>query len=204
MARNIIFQFLSWNVRGLNDPTKCTIIKSVIRNWLSTAIKDQANRCLRWIEWLDRAEDGRVLTDLERNLRPKLKVRYEELCLQDEIKWKQRSRVQWLKAGNANTKFLHIRANCRRNKNYIARLSDGSSTLSSPEPIANHLFSFFSNQLGVEQVFADFINLQMIYSDDCFDLSNLHLPFTLEEVEREDFSCAPEKAPGPDGLPMIF
>lgn len=32
MARNRIFRFLSWNVRGLNDPTKCTIVKSVIRN----------------------------------------------------------------------------------------------------------------------------------------------------------------------------
>lgn len=112
--------------------------------------------------------------------------------------------MQWLKAGDANTKFFHSRANHRRNKNYIARLSDGTSTLSSHETIANHLFSFFSNQLGVEQVSSDSINLQMIYSSECVDLSCLHLPFTLDEVKRTIFSSAPEKAPGPDGLPMFF
>nr|CAD1834076.1 unnamed protein product [Ananas comosus var. bracteatus] len=182
-------------------------IQSALQSWsagFSSAIRDQANLCLRWIEWLDRAEEVRVLSVLERNLRPKLKARYEELCLQDEIKWKQRSRVQWLQAGDANTKFFHMKATGRRNRNYIARLSDGSSTLSSPEPIANHLYSFFSNQLGVERAFTDSINLLMIYNDDRFDLSSLHSPFTLDEVKRTVFSCAPEKAPGPDGLPMIF
>nr|CAD1832650.1 unnamed protein product [Ananas comosus var. bracteatus] len=44
----------------------------------------------------------------------------------------------------------------------------------------------------------------MIYSDDCLDLSSLHSPFTLEEVKTAIFSSAPEKAPGPDGLPMVF
>lgn len=31
MARNRIFHFLSWNVRGLNDQAKCTIVRSIIR-----------------------------------------------------------------------------------------------------------------------------------------------------------------------------
>nr|CAD1831403.1 unnamed protein product [Ananas comosus var. bracteatus] len=58
--------------------------------------------------------------------------------------------------------------------------------------------------LGVEQVSSDSINLQMIYSSECVDLSCLHLPFTLDEVKRMIFSSTPEKAPGPDGLPMFF
>lgn len=32
MARNRIFHFLTWNVRGLNDPSKCAVVKSFIRN----------------------------------------------------------------------------------------------------------------------------------------------------------------------------
>ncbi len=32
MARNRIYRFLSWNVRGLNDSAKCCLIKSFIRN----------------------------------------------------------------------------------------------------------------------------------------------------------------------------
>lgn len=32
MTRNRVFRFFSWNVRGLNDPAKCTIVRSFIRN----------------------------------------------------------------------------------------------------------------------------------------------------------------------------
>ncbi len=32
MARNRLFHFLSWNVRGLNDPVKCSSILALVRN----------------------------------------------------------------------------------------------------------------------------------------------------------------------------
>nr|CAD1816994.1 unnamed protein product [Ananas comosus var. bracteatus] len=171
---------------------------------LSSKIRQQATRCLLWIDWLDKAEERRILTTLERCLRPRLKVRYEELCLQDELKWKQRSRVQWLKARDANTRFFHLKANGRRNLNFISRLSDGSSMLSSPQPIGDHLFSFFSDQLGMEHASSATINLREIYRDELLDLSSLQAPFSLLEVRKALFSYAPEKAPRPDGLPMIF
>lgn len=76
--------------------------------------------------------------------------------------------------------------------------------LSSPQPIANHLFSFFSDQLGMEHASSATINLREIYRDELLDLSSLQAPFSLLEVRKALFSCAPEKAPGPDGLPMIF
>ncbi len=32
MARNRIFRFLSWNVRGLNDKGKCATVRTFVRN----------------------------------------------------------------------------------------------------------------------------------------------------------------------------
>lgn len=136
--------------------------------------------------------------------RPKLKGRYEELCLLEELKWKQRSRVQWLRAEDANTKFFHLRASCRRSKNFISYLLDGNELLTAPVSIANHLLSFFQNQLGVEQSSNTTIDFPEIFGDERVDLSPLHSTFTMEEVKKTVFSCAPKKAPGPDSFLMLF
>nr|CAD1836397.1 unnamed protein product [Ananas comosus var. bracteatus] len=69
---------------------------------------------------------------------------------------------------------------------------------------ADRRASFFHNQLGVTHDSSAKIDLQAVYGDETFDLSSLQTPFTLTEVKRAVFSNAPEKAPGPDGLPMLF
>ncbi|KAL5819042.1 hypothetical protein ACOSQ4_022884 [Xanthoceras sorbifolium] len=48
----------------------------------------------------------------------------DDLLLQDEIYWRQRSRVSWLKFGDRNSKFFHAKASARRKFNEILGLSD--------------------------------------------------------------------------------
>nr|CAD1837592.1 unnamed protein product [Ananas comosus var. bracteatus] len=76
--------------------------------------------------------------------------------------------------------------------------------LSLCKPIADYLFSFFFNQLGIDHGSNANINLQETYKDEILDLSSLQEPFTVTEVKRAIFSNAPEKVPCPDGFSMLF
>nr|CAD1828059.1 unnamed protein product [Ananas comosus var. bracteatus] len=70
--------------------------------------------------------------------------------------------------------------------------------------IANHLLSFYSSQLGVVSSTSRTIHFLSLFAPDTLDLSTLSFPFTMDEVKTGVFSCAPDKAPGPDGFPMLF
>lgn len=45
-----------------------------------------------------------------------------DLMVKEDCLWHQRSRVQWLKAGDMNTGYFHSRANQRNRRNNISKL----------------------------------------------------------------------------------
>jgi len=62
-----------------------------------------------------------------------LKMELEERKKQEEILWRQKSRVQWLKESDKNTKFLHRSMVHRRYINRITQLEDAQGN-----PIREH------------------------------------------------------------------
>ncbi len=187
--------------------SKLSSASSNLKTWstgLSSALSKQANLCMFWIEWLDGAEELRSLLLGEASLRCRLKVRFDELLLLKELKWKQRSRVQWLKAGDANAKFFHLKASARRNKNFITRLTIGQAVPSDHASITSLLFSFFRSHLGSASSSSGAFNYQVLFGGPDPDLLGLHDPFSEEEIKLAVFALSPKKAPGPDGFPLLF
>lgn len=45
---------------------------------------------------------------------------------------------------------------------------------------------------------------RLLINKDGVNLSYLERPFTLEEVKKAVFDLGSDKAPGPDGFPMMF
>ena len=128
-----------------------------------------------------------------------------EVLAREEVMWKQRSRAEWLKCGDRNTKFFHVTASQRRKTNKIEGLESEGVWVDSQE--------------GIEKVVLDYFNY--IYKSDrpvSFEasLGAVRQKVTprmngalLSEFKVEEFRFAlnqmhPTKAPGPDGMSAMF
>ena len=98
-----------------------------------------------WV--LDVVEDSRPLTSDKERERKACQHKVVEVDLQIEMDWRQRSRLLWLSAGYANTRFFHQTANGRRHQNFICRLQIGECTFndqsSISQAVADHFREFY-------------------------------------------------------------
>jgi hypothetical protein len=168
---------------------------SDLRTQISTA-KD--------IIWrLDQAEEARILSDEERALRSQLKSSYLGLLAIQKMKLRQRSRLTWIRLGDANSKLFHSRANGRRRKVHIHTLNTASGAATTKEDKEEVLLAHFKSILGTKaarHVSLDWEGLQY----PSHDLADLDDPFSVEEIKDAVFSLPSVKAPGPDGFIGAF
>jgi hypothetical protein len=128
------------------------------------------------------------------------------LLNKEERMWRQRSRANWLKAGDQNTRYFHYRATQRRRRNYINWIRDSNGSWTTcPSQVPSHFVNSYSklfttslpNQIeqvvdGIPQVVTPEMN-KLLTRD-----------FGAIEVSEAINQMSPIKAPGPDGLPPVF
>lgn len=148
---------------------------------------------------LDVAEESRALSAEERELRSMLKNKLLGVAAIDRMKWRQRSRITWIKEGDANTRFFHLRANGRRRKNHIPSLVGPSGTVTDHGQKAQVLLSHFTNLMG-KRVQAENDQNWEAMNIPSIDLMHLDTPFSLAELKLAVDGLHGEKAPGPDGF----
>ncbi|KAL5790970.1 hypothetical protein ACOSQ2_005858 [Xanthoceras sorbifolium] len=128
--------------------------------------------------------------------------------IKEELYWKQRSRVDWLLAGDKNSKFFHRRATARKKKNQISSLLDSRGVRrESEQGMSSVVFDYFSDLFrSIQPSSSDFSTATSFLERkvDAQMAGRLGEAFTRAEVRSAVFEMGPNKAPGPDGFHALF
>jgi hypothetical protein len=113
----------------------------------------------------------------------------EQSLLQEEINWRQKSRILWLKEGDHCTKFFHRVANSNRRSNSIESLFVNGLVSSYKVVIWNHVVQIYES----------------LFSEQCDWRPRLdNLAFDSLDADEVVKGMNKDKAPGPDGFSMAF
>ncbi|XP_077251871.1 uncharacterized protein LOC143891111 [Tasmannia lanceolata] len=123
--------------------SKLRLLKERLKVWSRDRNNEGHNR-KRWL--LSRIKEIRVA--VEAGLASKeevgsLKEEYNSMLLQEEISWRQKSRVKWISEGDKNTKYFHGIASAWRRRNRIECLRVNDSLSYNKEEISKEITSFF-------------------------------------------------------------
>ncbi|KAL9664215.1 hypothetical protein QQ045_019614 [Rhodiola kirilowii] len=138
-----------------------------------------------------------------------LQEELDEWFAREELMWRQRSRIEWLKEGDLNTKFFHTRASQRKKKNTITKIKGPNGIwITDDKEICEEAVSHFVNifrsvhpreTAGWEEKMS-FIHQSVSPEKVEF----LCAPFTEADIQSAVFQIGSTKAPGPDGFPALF
>ena len=133
------------------------------------------------IAQLDVAQESRMLTDEEHELRKELKREYIGLASLARTIAMQRSRIRFLGEGDANTCFFHLQSCHRSRKNIIIALHHDGQWISEETAKSDLIFDYYNAILGKPFTRSHSISIHQLGVAQC-DLECLGDCFTETEV----------------------
>ncbi|KAM1727381.1 hypothetical protein ACFX12_018028 [Malus domestica] len=198
----------NWKSQDVGINQKLGFLSGKLRWWnknMFGRLEWKRRRLLARIEGVQKALCNNCWPFLLR-LNTSLSKEYNNLLEQEEIFWKQKSRVKWLQEGDRNTRFFHLSTIIRRRRNKIEGLwnNDGVWVEDKEDlkQIAVHHFcslfaySFYGTSNGVMPNLFSYVDQSL--------LGALKEDVSLQEVKDSLFSIGALKALGPDGYPAAF
>eukprot|EP00253_Pinus_taeda_P008493 PITA_08493 len=147
--------------------------------------------------------------DERKDIAESLQQEWENRCLQEEIFWRQKSRVQWIKEGQRNTKFFHRSTIAHKNNNIIVKITNQYGIeRHTHEDMEKFLLQYFQkiaeetseDRYQFMKRFTQYIP-KLVTREDNFNLNRI---VTEEEIEEAVKEMQNGKAPGPDGFNVDF
>jgi mannosylglycoprotein endo-beta-mannosidase len=100
------------------------------------------------IDDLEAIAEIRQLTTLEIDLKNQYNAKLAGLLREEELKWYQRSKAQFLLEGDSNTRYFHSVANGRHRKKRIHSLLHDNATIEGHEQLKSYITSYYKGLFG--------------------------------------------------------
>ncbi|KAK1630226.1 hypothetical protein QYE76_004541 [Lolium multiflorum] len=164
-------------------------------------VSKQINHKRKKLENLETRSDAN-----SRKAARKVSKELDELLMKEETRWRQRSRISWLREGDRNTNYFHRRASWRQKNNKIEKLqSENGDIIEDATHLEIMTTDFFTELYKADPtVQPGTISQTLTGKIDDDKNKTLCADFTEEEISFALFQIGPTKAPGPDGFPACF
>ena len=94
---------------------------------------------------MDVKEGEHGLSEVELGERAMLRSQIQNLLSLEEVSWRQKSRMLYIKEGDNNTKFFHRVANSQRRYNHISMLEVNGVIYEDESKMADQAVQFYKN-----------------------------------------------------------
>ncbi|GKV02020.1 hypothetical protein SLEP1_g14507 [Rubroshorea leprosula] len=162
---------------GYRCKQKLKMLKEFLKGWNRDVFGDmeaQFEMATVLVEKIDRRNEDFDLEEFEVSQRHDGVQEIWDILRKKEAIWRQKSRCNWVRMGDANTRFFHKIANGRRAQNNILGISCDGRWVEEPTLVKREKKEW------------------------------LERPFSTEEIEEGLRGCEGTKAPGPDGYNFNF
>ncbi|XP_060969051.1 uncharacterized protein LOC133036541 [Cannabis sativa] len=187
----------------INMYRKLKKTKEYLQRWNKTHFRKIQQQVMEARSDVEKAESpDQVVADSLEKARSKL----NEALRREEIFWRQKSRVAWLKEGDQCTKFFMASTVIRRRKNFIQTIKmENGEWVSNLKSITDLFITKFNSTFSKNSALCAPANDSLINPviKDCDNLALISIPTDLE-IETCIKSMGHDKAPGPDGMSTGF
>jgi hypothetical protein len=187
--------------------SKIKALKLDLKKWNEEVfgnIECNKSKLLDDLKELDAIEEVRALDSAELAKKGEVSRELEACLLMEEISWRQKSRMLWLKEGDKCSKFFHSVANSHRRYNSIDSLMIEGNLTNNQVVISEHIVKFYQKLFKEQCQWR--LRVDGLVFDQILDHEAgwLEREFEEEEVRKTVMAMEGDKAPGPDGFSIAF
>ena len=192
-----------WNIKLRN-------LRKFLRGWArhtTGMLKKEKERLCIIIDELDKLAEIRPLSAQEIEIKNQSNVQVGRMLREEELKWYQRSKAQFILQGDSNTRYFHNVANGRHRKKRIHSLHQDEGLIEGQDNLKEYITGYYKGLFGAPE--EGNFSLDESRTDDITQVTpeenNLLIaPFSEEEISKAINQMEHNKAPGPDGFPAEF